>query len=534
MLYKTYSADIQSALKKIDWNLLIFLILFLNVKLVVKLAAILFIFLFQFNFKFGFRSQHSRLPLFYPIIILIGLFNWVFKLGFSDVNYNITSIVGICFWILCLLAIHQVKLIVEKRTVQVIHQTIVAFFILNAIISIAVYIILAFKTGAINLYLYQGEYQKYFIGTGDYIKGIPFDTSTTNAVLNAFGVIYFLSRKNAPMMMLCMGVLLFTGSNITNLLLGVSLLFIFIFRSDRDTKSLIAICSLLLIVFLTKVSPQNNQYVTNLFEETLGTQNKHVGQISTLPVWQRPDSTLTRDERKQKIAFLYLDSLSALKRSIAKPVAYHTRPMIPEPDINTELYQHKSFETPVKKNMTQSIKNHSDDLPISSGEITPPKLPGKIIALQQTIQYFKQNPFEIITGTGIGNFSSKLAFKTTGLNIAGHYPQRFIYRNEAFVKNHLDLYLYFFTQDDGSHSIINNPNSVYDQLISEYGVLGLLAFFIFYIGFFTRNKKYLTYGIPLLLLLSGLFFVDYWFEQLSVVVFFELLMFLNIKKIETE
>ncbi|MEO8943989.1 MAG: hypothetical protein ABI297_05255 [Ginsengibacter sp.] len=512
---------------------MVFLILFLNVKLVVKFAAILLIYLFRFNFKFGFRSQHSRLPLFYPIIILIGLFNWSFKLGFSDVNYNIACITGICFWILCLLAIHQVKLIVENRTVQVIHQTILAFFLLNAVVSIATYVLIAFETGTFNLYLYQGEYQKYFIGTGDYIKGILFDTSTTNAVLNAFGVIYFLSKKNSRMMILCMGILLLTGSNITNLLLCVSLLFIFIFQSDRDTKSLIAICFLLLVIFLTKVSPQNNEYVTNLFEENFRTQNKHPIQSSTLPVWLRPDSSLTPDERKQKIAVLYLDSLSALKKPTTKNVAYHDRPIIPVPDINTKPYQHKSFVTPVENNMRKFIKEHSDELLFSSGQINPPKLPGKILAWQQTIDYFKQNPFEIITGTGIGNFSSKLAFKATGLNISGGYPRSFIYRNEAFVKNHLDLYLYFFTQDDGSHSIINNPNSVYDQLISEYGLIGLLAFFIFYIGYFIRYKKQLTYGIPLLLLLSGLFFVDYWFEQLSVVVFFELLMFLNIKKIET-
>lgn len=531
MLFKTYSADIKRTFKTIDWNLLVFLILFLNVKLVVKLAAIILIYLFQFNFKFGFRSQ-SRLPLFYPVIILIGLSNWIIKVGFSDVNYNITCTTGICFWILCLLAIHQVKLIVEKKTVQIIHQTIIAFFLLNAFVSLAVYVMIAFKTGTINPYLYQGAYQKYFIGTGDYIKGISFDTSTTNAVLNAFGVVYFLSRKDGRMMLLCMSVLLFTGSNITNLLLSVSLLFIFIFQSDRDKKSFITICFLLLIIFLAKVSPQNNRYVTNLFEKSLRKQNKHSIQNATLPVWLRPDSTLTVDERKQKIAVLYLDSLSAIKKVTAKAAAYHDRPLIPVPDINTGPYQHKSFDTPGKKNLIEFIKNHSDELPFSSEKTRPPKLPGKIIALKQTIQYFKLNPFKIITGTGIGNFSSKLAFKATGLNITGGYPQRFIYRNDAFVKNHLDLYLYFFTQDDGSHSIINNPNSVYDQLIGEYGFAGLLAFFIFYIGYFIKYKKQLTYGIPMLLLLSGFFFVDYWFEQLSVVVFFELLMFLNIKNTE--
>jgi hypothetical protein len=537
LLHKKYSANIQKAFKSIDWRLLAFLVLFLNVKLVVKLAAIVLIYLSRSNFKFGFRIQNSRLPLFYPIIILTGLVTWFIRPDFSDASYNIVCIAGICLWILCLLAMHQVKLITEKTSVEVIHRTIAAFFILNAMVSLTVYLIIVFKTGAINPYLYQGEYQKYFIGTGDYIRGIPFDTSTTNAVLNAFGVIYFISKKNSVMMALCMVILLLTGSNITNLLLGASLVFIFIFQSDRDKKSLIIICFLLLIVFLAKVSPQNNQYVSNIIEKSLGTQNKHTIQSSSIPLWLRPDSILSQDERKQKIAILYLDSLSAQRKKMkTKPAvqvaAYHARPAIPLPDINTEPYQHKSFVTPVMKNMTAFITSHTNELPFSSGKIHLPNLPGKIIAWKQTFHYFKQHPFQLITGAGIGNFSSKLAFKSTGLNIAGGYPQKYIYLNNAFIKNHLDLYLYFFTQDDGLHSIANNPNSVYDQLISEYGLAGLAAFFIFYAGYFIKNKKCLTYGIPLLLLLSALFFVDYWFEQLSVVFFFEMLMFLNIKESE--
>jgi hypothetical protein len=537
LLDKYYSANIQRTFKAIDWKLLAFLILFLDVKLVLKLAAVVLIYLFRFNFQFGFRMQHSRLPLFYPIVILIVLVNWLILKGFLDITYSIVCIASAGLWTLCLLAMHQLKLVVEKTSAQIIHRTIMAFFILNAMVSLTVYLIIVFKTGAINPYLYQGEYQKYFIGTGDYIKGISFDTSNTNSVLNAFGVIYFLGKKDTLMMALCMAILLLTGSNITNLLLGACLVFIFIFQSDSDKKSLIIICFLLLIVFLAKVSPQNNQYVSNILEKSLGTQNELAIQSSSVPVWLKPNSILSQDERKQKIAILYLDSLSALRKKIeTKPFAqaagYHPRPAIPGPDINTEPYQHKSFVTPVKKNMTAFVTIYANELPLSSEKIKPSTLPGKIIAWKQTFHYFKQHPFQLMTGAGTGNFSSKLAFKTTGLNIAGGYPQKYIYLNDAFVKNHLDLYLYFFTKDDGLHSIVNNPNSVYDQLISEYGLAGLAVFFIFYIGFFIKYKEHLTYGIPLLLLLSALFFVDYWFEQLSVVVFFELLMFLNIKESE--
>lgn len=535
MLLKRYSAKIQKTFKTIDWKLLLFLILFLNVKLVVKLAAIFLIYLFQFNFKFGFKNRNSRLPVFYLIVIGIGILNWILAAGFTNINYTIAFLTGIFFWTLCILAMHQVKISVEQNANAVIHSTLIAFFLLNALISISTYVIIVIKTGAVNPYLYQGEYQKYFIGTGDYIKGISFDTSTTNAVLNGFGVIYFLSKKNVKMMMLCMIILLMTGSNITNFLLTAVLLLMFIFRTDRDQKSLVFVCLLLLVIFLAKVSPQNNSYVSNYLGRIFNTEEKKTAVEDLLPIRFRPDSTLNSEERNEKVATLYLDSLYRLRnekenKANIHPVAFIQKIEIPTADINSAPYQHKSLLTPVEENMNKFIKQHSNELTLSTDSNFNSKIPGKILAYRQTIEFFQQHPFKIITGTGIGNFSSKLAFKTTELNIAGGYPQKFIYINEPFLKNHLDLYLNYFTKPDGFHSIANNPNSVYDQLLSEYGLLGLLAFFIFYFRFFLKKIKKLTYGIPLIIFLSGIFFVDYWFEQLSIVVFFELLLFLNMKE----
>ncbi|HEU5365835.1 MAG TPA: hypothetical protein VFU62_09890 [Hanamia sp.] len=535
MRQRIYFSKIQLVFKNIDWKLLLFLILFLNVKLVIKLAAIALIYLLQFNFKFHFKIRSSRIPVFYLIIIGIAIFNLILTVGFTNINYTIAFLTGTFFWTLCILAMHQVKLCVEQSSEAVIHRTIIAFFLLNALISISTYVIIVIKTGAINPYLYQGEYQKYFIGTGDYIKGISFDTSTTNAVLNGFGVIYFLSKKNVKMMMLCMIILLMTGSNITNFLLAAVLLLMFIFRTDRDQKSLVFVCLLLLVIFLAKVSPPNNSYVSNYLGNIINSEDKKPVVENLLPIRLRPDSTLTAEERNEKIATLYLDSLYRLRNEkvnkvVVHPVALVQKIEIPSADINSAPYQHKSIVTPVEDKMKQFIQSHSNELTLSTNGNYHPKLPGKIIAYKQTFDFFKQHPLKIISGTGTGNFSSKLAFKTTGLNIAGGYPQQLIYINESFLENHLDIYLSYFTKPDGFHSIANNPNSVYDQLLSEYGLLGLSAFFIFYSGFFLKNIKKLSYGIPLIFFLSGILFVDYWFEQLSIVVFFELLLFFNMKE----
>ena len=133
-------------------------------------------------------------------------------------------------------------------------------------------------------------------------------------------------------------------------------------------------------------------------------------------------------------------------------------------------------------------------------------------------------------GAGMGNFSSKLAFRASGLGFSGGYPAKYIYIYHDFLVNHLDLYLNFFSRRAGYHSLTNSPFSVYDQVASEYGLLGLLALVLFYFGFFASRYQQLSYGIPLLLLMAAVFFVDYWFEQLSIIPFFELMLFLNISE----
>ena len=66
------------------------------------------------------------------------------------------------FWLLCLLAMHQVKLSVENNTAGVMRQTILVFFVINAVISFYNIGQIMWESGMINPYRYQGEHQKYF------------------------------------------------------------------------------------------------------------------------------------------------------------------------------------------------------------------------------------------------------------------------------------------------------------------------------------------------------------------------------------
>lgn len=540
--------DVKSLKNFADWKLLLFLILFLNVKLEVKILAIAIIYLLQFNFKFGFSFKNSRLPIFYLLAIAIAGINWVIYRTYTDLNYSLVLLTGIGFWALCILALHQVKLSVENNDTETIHRTILLFFVLNAALSFLNLAGIIIATGSINPYTYQGEYQKYFLGTGDYIRGITFDASTTNAVLNAFGVIYFLTKKNTVMLLLCMAVMLLTGSNFTNIALLGILAFLFIFRSSRDQKSLIAVCIMFLVIFMAKISPQNNTYVVENFKRDfhLSKQNKPAPPAKPrlyLPITQMPDSLLTTDEKGWKTAQRAIDSMYVLAHPELinaagkaqapvkpRPVTENGRILIPHPNINTHPYQHVIDTSAYQKQLLSFIAANRSALPIAGKDVFKFTLPGKITGWLQTLHFFSQHPYKFITGDGIGNFSSKLAFRVSGLGIAGGYPERFAYIDRDFLNNHLDIYLSFFSKKTDIHSLANNPDSVYDQLLAEYGLLGLMAFVIYYLGFFLKHRRQLTYGLPILILMLVMFFIEYWFEQLSVLLFFELLLLLDIKE----
>lgn len=529
----------KKILNTVDWKLLLFLMFFLNVKLVVKIPAIIFIYLLRFNFKFGFSFKDSRLPLFYLLVAAIALIDLVVGKNFAAPNYWLVFLTGIGFWLLCILAIHQVKLAVERNETVVIERTVLWFFIINAAVSFLNIALIIRETHSINPYTYQGEYQKYFIGTGDYIKGLTFDTSTTNAVLNAFGVIYFLTRKNMVMVLICMSVLLLTGSNFINIVLSTTLVILFIVKSDRDQKSVVVICLMLLVLFMGKISPQNNNYVAETIKNAVHPRKPPFTNV--LAVVKPADSLLTPEGRKRKIAHQYLDSvwLTSNKSRIAGPAWLSKKGLLktgdgkvvlPKADINTPPYQTPTDTTTEQRQLLSFIDQHKAELPLSGANDYIPGMPGKAIALLQTTKFLKQHPARIIAGDGMGNFSSKLAFKTTALGVNGGYPARYAHISKEFLINSLDVYLNFFSKRSELHSLTNSPFSVYDQLLAEYGLLGLLAFAIFYLGYFAKYYRQLTYGLPLLALMLAVFFIDYWFEQLSVLIFFELLLLLNIKE----
>jgi len=317
------------------------------------------------------------------------------------------------------------------------------------------------------------------------------------------------------------------------------LILLFLIHASKDQKTIIVGCFALLIIFISKVSPQNSQYATEVFGKVFPSIRASQ-QTSAMPddVRQMPDSVLTPDQQKEKVAKLYLDSqrramyskLPANNVTSEEAFSEDTKkPHLPSPDIHSATFQSQNDTNCVRKELLDfmSARNYINSL---ENKFVATQLPGKAQAYLQTARFFQHNPGFLITGSGLGNFSSKVAFKATGLLFAGGFPQQFSYINREFSLNHLALYLHFFTEPTKKHSITNSPNSVYNQITGEYGIIGLAGLFVFYVGFFTRQFSKQSYSVPLLFLLLSFFFIDYWFEQLSIVVLFELLFFLNIKE----
>jgi hypothetical protein len=514
--------------QQIDWKLFLFLILFLNVKIWVKCLAMILLYALRFNFRFAFRRKHSRLPLFYPAMILIALINALIYGPHLSAHYGYVMVTGVLFWLFCILAIHQLKLSVDHSPAKVIHRTLELFFLLNIVCSFFHLLAIIVETGAVNPYRYQGIFQKYFIGTGDYIKGLSFDSSTTNALINAMGVIYFLNRRKTLFSLGCMISVLMTGSNLTNILLISALIFSFVFQSDRRQKSLIAMCLMLLVVFMAGISPQNSHYITKSVKDALHMPDDGSGDSEGN--LKTPDS---EDLLKIRKATAYLDSVkktwvpdTPVVGAVRDP---WSRPETPQPDINAPEYQSVMDTTSMQKKLMAFAQAHYRDSVWFIQNTRTHKMPGKLVATIETIQFFAAYPWRMITGNGMGNFSSKLAFRVSALNIAGGYPASHAYINPDFMQRHLRLYLYFFTQHKDVHSIIHTPDSVFHQLAGEYGITGMFCFLVFYLGWFTVRIKKSSYSVPLLILMIGAFSTGYWFEQLSIVVLFELLMLLDNK-----
>jgi len=474
--------SLKKYLQKLDWPLLLFLIFFLNVKLYVKAAAVIMALYFNWHRRGALRPARGMWWRFYPVMILLALINAGLSFRLMSLPAWIAFGLGCVYWLLAMLAAWQVFLFVQGGDKEKLHETVSFFFLLNAGVMLASFIRICIQAGVLNPYNYEGQHRKFFISTGDMITGTGLDSSVTAALISAFGLLYFLYRGRKGLALLCYITILLATSNTINYLLGIVLVISFLFYSDRLQKSMVLIFFGLMAVFSAKVAPSNQQYAHNLLGRLDG-KNEYVEPV---PI---PNAKWTE----------FVESRQMTQKE-DKLHAFMSRQYLP--------------------GQVDSIKQ----------QYSAWRMSGRLIAWQELGRFFREHPERLLLGTGMGNFSSRLAYRTTGLGIEGSYPERYTYVHPFFRMNYLFIYLYYHTRDEGQHSVINKPDSVYGQLLSEYGLIGLGCFVILYLAAFGRGiwkRPGRSYGLPLLLLMAGAFFTEYWFEQLSVVILFELLMLMD-------
>lgn len=526
--------------KEIDWKLFLFLVLVMNVKLVVKVLAILILLIIErksVSVKTFYQKPHL---LFYLSISVVALINYLLQLSGVNMAYNLVMLLSLAGWLMPALAGFFIYQLVQRGDTKRLHQTVTLFFLVHVIMIFASLVPIICEIGELNPYAYKGLNQKYFMSTGDYIRGVTFDDAIATAMIAGFGVLYFLSRHKILYAILCMAAVLVVFSNLTTIFLLLVFVFLFIFYSDRIQKSILVVFGCMIIVFITNVSPQNNEYIVSFFYKLAGkTYAKPGAQITRDELKQMPDSSLSPGQRKEKWAMRYLDSVSAV--SFVKKTGQSDTPMKQDPPappkeqiaFNEYLADEQEKE---KENRyaaflkTQYTTREKDSL---EKEYNWEK-PGKLTAALQLKDFFKKYPAKIALGEGAGNFSSRTAFKAAALGVNGSYPAKYRYVNPLFKDAHLYTYLFYRAQWQLNHTAANKPDSVYFQLAGEYGLVGVLLFAILYVIPLAWKSRRLPLGLPALLLLLLAFSSEYWFEQLSIVVLFELLFFLDLKTARQE
>lgn len=157
-------------------------------------------------------------------------------------------------------------------------------------------------------------------------------------------------------------------------------------------------------------------------------------------------------------------------------------------------------------------------------------VPFKIVSFHQTFSFWLDSLKNFFFGAGPGNFSSRAAFIVSG-DYVSWYPEKYIYISDAFKENHFSLWTHDFNNPwDNRNNTANQPFSFYNKIVGEYGLLGILFFCVFYIGFLWKNREKLTYAKYLFISLLSYFLLDYWFEYFSIVILYEVFTITNIKE----
>lgn len=475
--------------ERVDIPFFLFLITVSSNKVYLKVVALMLIFALRPRFDL---SLLKRLPLFYPLIVLLASIQFLlFGHDFSASHFLVFG-VGCFYWLLCYAYMYQTYLFVRENVIEKIDRTLMLYIVLNTATCIYNYIDICVKADTLFPFLqYPGNYGA---STGDYICGLFGVPSYLNAIVNSLFALYFLHKSKMGLFLLSSFALLLSFANIINLVFVFVLLLYFILVRENRQRIFIAFNILMCLLMYMYVSPDNYNYM----RKTIGLSVKNEKEIMPEVVIKQPGEDSVKTEPS---SVKYVNDSSAAKQKILM--------------VDRTLLFHRDYG---------EYKTYA---PV---DIT--KSPGKKIAVLQTVKFLRDKPSALFLGAGIGNFSSRLAFQFSGRDSSRLFMKLPKYAHGYYFQNHLLIYDSMRQLPTEYHSIKHFPNNFFSQLLGEYGVIGAILFFIFYVLYFFKRVANRTFFIMLALSVGSYLMLDYIFEFFNVMMIFEMFLFIDSKQKE--
>lgn len=471
--------------EKIDLPFLLFLLALSPNKIYLKLAALLLIFALRPRFD-GLLSR--RLPLFYPLIILLATFQFLAFGGDFSAEHLLVFFTGILYWTLCYGYLCQTSLFTNLNNNHRINATLSAFVLLNFLCCVFNYFNVCVKAHTL-LPFQEPEGGDYGPSTGDYIYGLFGQPSYINSIVCFFLALYFIHRNQPRMFFLATFSALLSFSNIINIVFIVALVIYALFSASKRKYILVLSNIGLCIATYITLNPNNFSYVSKTIGLSVNNETEIMPEIVTAKA----------KGAGKKARLKYVNDSTAANQKIVLSG-------------RDELF---------KRDYEGYITYRDADIKAA---------PGKKIALLQTLRFMKQNPTAAVFGAGIGNFSSRLAFQFSGRDSSRLFMKLPKYAHGYYFMNHLLIYDYMRQLPNEYHSIKHFPNNFLSQLLGEYGMIGLALFLFFYLWYFYKRINNKAYFLVIWLCASGFLMLDYMYEFFNVMVFVELLMFMEIKQ----
>ncbi len=507
---------LRSWLAQMDWPLLLFLAGATYVKLYLKIAAVA-----GYAAWLLFRKVRLQKPpgpvFFYLAMPVLGIAAAAAHGSFSSTGFVFGAMLGFTQWLTGASIVYLLFLTAKTGSPDRMAVTISGFFALNILATLVQFGGLIIESGHLMPYWFYDSGLKYGASTGDRLPGIFMNNSLNNAAVMLLGVLYFITRGQRAWTAACVLVLLMCTSNVATFGMIALLLLLFVFGSGRRLRGSVALTILFTTFLYPAISPQNFKYVETVTARLFAPSKPFIAAENPVQ-----DTILAQPDTAQTVAYTPKRSLS-----LQVPEAIYR-------NMPAELASLREYSRHMPKPAWSYLALEPDAIRLyfrrwygvapDSTLLAAYGKPAKLFAIRQTIGFLNTSAAYWMAGAGMGNFSSKLAVKMTGLGLQGSFPDKRIYISRPFLEYHFYTLMYVFSRDVKEHSVINMPGGSYVQLAGEYGLAGLLLFAGLYLGWFWLRCRTYKGGRWMMLALLGLFWLDYWFEVMTITVVLELLL----------